>query len=298
VDFSIKLITFAGINRNLMNEFFNPLVEPFEVGRSDLTSFRNPCRIDWGMVLVCAGGTAVVSIDLISFDIGRYMKVSLLPGTVFTLVKSSADFEVMFICFSQGLLDEAVFRLEPSFCRFLHVNPVYEMPECQVDVMLSCYRLLTAVYNDRANRFRVEIIRNMLQCMFWETYDKTFMLFEHLDDRSVGRYREIFRRFIELIYSHYREQRGVGFYAAQLCITPHYLSLITRSIAGKVSAKELINRHVIIEIKVMLQSGQLPVQVIADRLNFPDQSNLCRYFKRYAGMSPMEYRLSVIRDRG
>ncbi|MCC8152888.1 MAG: helix-turn-helix domain-containing protein, partial [Tannerellaceae bacterium] len=50
------------------------------------------------------------------------------------------------------------------------------------------------------------------------------------------------------------------------------------------------NRHLILEIKVLLESTQLSVQEIAHRLNFPDQSYLGCYFKRYTGKSPSEYR--------
>lgn len=56
------------------------------------------------------------------------------------------------------------------------------------------------------------------------------------------------------------------------------------------SAKQIIDQHVILEIKVLLQSTELSMQEIADRLGFPDQSYLGRYFKRYEGMSPGDYR--------
>ena len=63
---------------------------------------------------------------------------------------------------------------------------------------------------------------------------------------------------------------------------------IRRSVTGD-SAKKIIDDFAILEIKVLLQSTELTMQDIADRLGFPDQSYLGRYFKRHEGMSPREY---------
>ena len=57
----------------------------------------------------------------------------------------------------------------------------------------------------------------------------------------------------------------------------------------KEDAKKIIDDFAILEIKVLLQSTGLTIQEIADRLGFPDQSYLGRYFKRHEGMSPKEY---------
>ena len=59
----------------------------------------------------------------------------------------------------------------------------------------------------------------------------------------------------------------------------------------KINKKKLliIDDFAILEIKVLLQSTELTMQDIADRLGFPDQSYLGRYFKRHEGMSPREY---------
>ena len=67
-----------------------------------------------------------------------------------------------------------------------------------------------------------------------------------------------------------------------------YLTGICRSVTGD-SAKQIIDDFAILEIKVLLQSTELTMQDIADRLGFPDQSYLGRYFKRHEGMSPREY---------
>lgn len=32
---------------------------------------------------------------------------------------------------------------------------------------------------------------------------------------------------------------------------------------------------------------------LVSRVNFPDRSSLCRFFRRYAGMSPSQYRKSI-----
>ena len=84
-------------------------------------------------------------------------------------------------------------------------------------------------------------------------------------------------------------EREVTFYADRLCISTRYLSTIVRSIAHT-TAKEFIDRSVILEIKMLLQSTDLSVQEIAYRLHFPDQSYLGRFFKKHTGESPTEYR--------
>ncbi|WP_418166013.1 helix-turn-helix domain-containing protein, partial [Alistipes putredinis] len=47
---------------------------------------------------------------------------------------------------------------------------------------------------------------------------------------------------------------------------------------------------VIMEIKVLLQNTTLPIQEIAYKMHFPDQSYLGRYFKKHTGISPSVFR--------
>ncbi|MDD4434333.1 MAG: helix-turn-helix domain-containing protein, partial [Parabacteroides sp.] len=68
-------------------------------------------------------------------------------------------------------------------------------------------------------------------------------------------------------------------------------SSITKEMINK-NPVELITQCVLVESKTMLKSTSLSIQQISDALNFPNQSFFGKYFKRYSGMSPQQYRQS------
>jgi YesN/AraC family two-component response regulator len=81
----------------------------------------------------------------------------------------------------------------------------------------------------------------------------------------------------------------VQYYADKLCITPKYLTIITRQVSDR-SAAAWITRTVILNAKALLSSTQLSVQQISARLNFPNPSFFGQYFLRHTGLTPKEYR--------
>lgn len=145
-------------------------------------------------------------------------------------------------------------------------------------------------YRDRDNIFRNTIIRNRLQNVLLEAFDKTRRFAPDVHPQSgTTRQTDLFQRFVALVHEHCTEQREVVFYADRLCISTRYLSTIIRSVAHS-TAKEFIDRSVVLEIKMLLESTELSVQEIAYRLHFPDQSYLGRFFKKHTGVSPTEFR--------
>jgi AraC-like DNA-binding protein len=96
-------------------------------------------------------------------------------------------------------------------------------------------------------------------------------------------------KFLNLVQTHYREERGLKFYADRLCLTPIHLSRVIKSASHK-SANDWIDEHVILEAKALLKSTSMTVQQISEELNFPSQSFFGKYFKRIVGVSPKEYR--------
>lgn len=62
-----------------------------------------------------------------------------------------------------------------------------------------------------------------------------------------------------------------------------------KEISGK-TAGEWIDEMVLMGAKAMLKSSDLSVAQISDELNFASASFFGTYFKKLAGMTPMEYR--------
>lgn len=96
--------------------------------------------------------------------------------------------------------------------------------------------------------------------------------------------------FINLVNREMFKHHDIGYYANRLCITPNYLSKISRQNLG-VSSQRYIQDRLISEAKNILEKTQLSIAEIATALGFESQSYFSRFFKKFAGRTPVEYRL-------
>lgn len=265
--------------------------EQFVVGESDFTSLSGAYRCEGGAVLFCRSGQAQVTVNNIHGQVRRNTLILILPGTMVLLENRSEDFKMAYCTFSRELFSEAGFRLDPAFFHFLVDNPISYPTHSRVEGAEMWLQMAAYTYQDKENIFRNTIIRNRLQNMLLEIYDKMqrFRETQPLPRAVTGRRTELFHRFVALVHEHCSRQREVSFYADKLCVSGRYLSSIINSITGS-SPKEIIDYSVVLELKMLLKSTELSVQEIAYRLNFPDQSYLGRYFKKHTGKSPSEYR--------
>ena len=95
--------------------------------------------------------------------------------------------------------------------------------------------------------------------------------------------------FLRLVRRNFRQERFLEFYADKMKITPKHLSRTIKQQTG-LTAAEWIERHIILESKVLLRSSTMSIQQIANYLNFPTQSFFSKYFRKSVGQSPSEFR--------
>jgi len=95
--------------------------------------------------------------------------------------------------------------------------------------------------------------------------------------------------FKVLLTERIRQQHRVTDYASQLSISPNHLNKAVKEATGK-SPTRWIDEALVLEAKVLLSQTASPVATIADQLGFNDSSYFSRLFRRYEGISPLDFR--------
>ena len=105
----------------------------------------------------------------------------------------------------------------------------------------------------------------------------------------MGRPYQLCKKFLQLLAEKVDKGRDVQYYADKLGVTPSYLFVVVRDFTGK-SPSEIIASYVISASKYMLDNTNMSCQQIAKELKFSNQSFFGKYFRKYTGMSPLNYR--------
>jgi AraC-like DNA-binding protein len=264
--------------------------ETFLVGNDvNRVPYGKYIRLQSMAILVCHSGSCKAEIDMEEHVFRAHQLMVLLPGRVLHFSEYSDDYSHTYLCFHKDIIEELCNRIDPTFFRFMKDNPIGEHNEVRERELGLMMDFLHSIYNDSENIFRDQIARNCIQGFLLNLYDKTHRAPGFTNSVGLTRPEEIFHRFIKLVRQHCITQREVNFYANELFITPRYLSTVAHEISHQ-TAKQIIDKHVVIEIKILLKTTSLTLQEIAHQMNFPDQSFFGRYFKKHTGLSPLQYR--------
>lgn len=250
------------------------------------------CRI-----ILVEHGSAVCEVDFSRYELRNGGLLLIPPESFFKDISMSSDFRISTIVMDFRLWLDITAQFDHAFFAFFKKYPYIPDSLIPEPNRLEIHHMLCAaqrIYNDRRHSFRTKIFGNITQNILFEIHEKIKTELIRNSRCTSARQEKLFEEFIHLVHTCSSERRDVDFYAGKLCITPRYLSDIVGGITGK-SPKDLINMRCIQEIKRLLSTSPMGIQEIAFRLHFPDQSCLARYFRKYAGVSPSEYRKSIRR---
>ncbi len=98
----------------------------------------------------------------------------------------------------------------------------------------------------------------------------------------------ITNKFKEQISLHIKGKHLVRDYASLLHITPNHLNKAVKQITDK-SPTKWIDETLMLEAKVLLYQTDLSINEVATELGIFDQSYFSRLFKKYQGVTPLEF---------
>ncbi len=145
------------------------------------------------------------------------------------------------------------------------------------------------IYIDSNHQFKKECLSSLYSLFMLDLLDmeRRFKKSSEVSPHIVDQYL----KFLKLLSSHFATQHEISFYATELSVTTIYLSRIVKKISGK-TVKNHIDRLILIEASHLLLTTDIPISIIAEKLNFANPASFCKFFTKHKEISPSEYRKS------
>ncbi len=177
-----------------------------------------------------------------------------------------------------------------STLTYIAKNPVIHLDDERQALMLKYYTIIAHKVNYPHGYYHKEIMHSIFQCAFYELCAIIAPHVQYADNGgNIKQANLLFSRFIKMLSANNGRVRSVKKYAEAMCITPKYLSFISKNVSGK-TALEWIHQSTTETIVRYLRNSNMSIKEIADTLNFPNLSFFGKFTKSQLGMSPTEYR--------
>lgn len=200
------------------------------------------------------------------------------------------DFKVKNICVSASFIElctpSSNYGMKGQLALFL--NPIMHLNTEQRFVCERDFRWIEYRLNQTEHKFYRELVINAIQSAILDFFDFHSTLTG--EDSISSQNASIMSRFLAMLEEGtYRRIREVSYYADALCVTPKYLSEVSKRVSGY-AANYWINRYTTLDIARMLRDKSLTFVQISDMFAFSSPAYFSRYVQRNLGMNPTQYR--------
>lgn len=248
-----------------------------------------PHRHDYYTVILIeqAAGEHLVDYQTYSFQPLEVYFIS--PGQVHQVVARTKPRGWVFT-FSRDFLVEN--NIPESFITNINLfQPFGESPPLKID-KVTFERLLDIIRQMQEClpmelSYRSRALGALLQLFLIHCNNSSNLNPTHLDEENSGVC--ILRDFKHLVDARYHQWHKVNDYAAEVHLSPKYLSQTVKQFTGK-SAKEFIQDRLVLEAKRLLLHTDLSVKEVAYKIGFEEPLHFSAFFKKKAGISPSSFR--------
>lgn len=242
---------------------------------------------DYRMGLIVRGSVRVL-INLVEKKLEPGMLLFIGPGTIIHPLSYTDDLEIYGIgMFDDFPLPFAAGQMPSTFNGQVRDFQIAATKD-ETDVVRSIIDTIWLMVH-QSSYCRPAI--GSLAAAMMHIYDSAYRRHTAMLQASQSREQTLFDRFIYLVNQYATQEHHINFYADKMCLTPRYLGTVIRQASGT-TAKEWIDRAIVTRVKIELKYTDKSIARISEEMNFPTPSFFCKYFKRIAHQTPLEYKQS------
>lgn len=251
--------------------------------------FKNPTQMPGCLFLLCIRGHCSITIHLSKYELKKNSIAVIFPHQFVQVTDESKDCRFVFVGFSKKLIQSP-----PLFSRMIEYTPsIFEEPVIELksdiaEVFYEYFKVLVKALR-LPNSFITDEQAHLICSQLVLGLGNIYKQGESNERPRYNRNQEIVKELIRIVVQNYKSERNISFYAEKMHLSPQHLSTTIKKTTGK-TLTDIISTFVIRDAQAKLRSTELTIQEIAYSLNFPDISFFGKYFKRYTGMSPKQYR--------
>lgn len=170
----------------------------------------------------------------------------------------------------------------------LFENPIMRLTTEQQARCAINFAVIRERLSQPQHHFYRDVLINAVQTMILDFFDFHASL-EGFDKIS-SQNHQLMGQFIELLErGDYRQNREIGYYADILCVTPKYLSEVSKKVSG-LPANYWITRYTSLDISRLLRDRSLSLTDISDIFGFSSPGHFSRYVQNNLGAKPSDLR--------
>ena len=239
-------------------------------------------------VMVLAGSLSL-ELNAVPYRIGKNCALIIDRKMVIEDVRHSESFRCLICAMSNDVGFSFINKsLMQSVMRILS-NPVIEMGQDNMDLMVKYYDLLVFKMDHPEMNFGRETMKDIIRCFAYDLLSNLSRSIDNDGDDMLRQGDRIFHRFMLLLADNTSVNRSVKSYADELCVSPKYLTSVCRK-HSDYTASELIATAVVGRIKQLLLYSDLSIKEVASEMGFDNLSFFGKYVRKHLGLSPNHYR--------
>lgn len=243
-----------------------------------------PIRCAYYELTLCLKGHSTRHVNQHTYDIGPHTLQLISPGDIHSFEYTDSTLEYVLL-FEKDFLEENIDEL----FLFHKKQPHYvDLNNDEYRKVLDLFEQFNLEYKGKKSDYiqcSKLILTQLLYLLKRKKLNISTLIIQN-------RAQQITNHFLCLIEEYFQSKKSVKEYADILEISPKYLSEITKNNLGN-SALYFIHTRIVKELQYLLCYSNKSIKQIAFFLDFTSSSEMGRFFKRYVGISPNEYRLST-----